>query len=129
MVREINKNELEELEKKQKDIINNAGDLEAIEIESKIGKYYARIGDFTKAVKSFDIIVSKPKAGAGRKIDACFDKAKVYLFTADVVNLKQVLTEVSKLIDSDGDWDRRNKLKVCDYKYHVYYRFPNLCFV
>lgn len=113
-MRTKNEEEITLLEKKLEDTIKNAGDLEVIDVISSKGRFYARLGDWSKANELFDSILAKDKdkAGSGRKIDAQLDKAKIALFKADIVAFKSTLSEVSKLVEKGGDWDRRNKLKV-----------------
>lgn len=112
-----NNKEMEALTAKYDDAIKNSGDLEILDITSNRGKNYSRMGEWQRALAEFDAIIVKDKTTAGRKIDAHFEKAKISLFNADIEAFKTILADASKLIESGGDWDRRNKLKF----YHSIY--------
>lgn len=46
------------------------------------GRFFSRIGDWKSAHVEFDKIIAKEKAGSGRKIDASFEKLKIFLFNS-----------------------------------------------
>ena len=97
--RQANATELSELEKKQTEIVTSEGDVEVrvlqlfvcvpfvnnsqlLDFYLKQGRYFARIGEWAQANKSYDAILNKAKVTSGRKIDAHFEKAKIALFNS-----------------------------------------------
>mmetsp|Transcript_16013 Transcript_16013/g.14477 ORF Transcript_16013/g.14477 Transcript_16013/m.14477 type:complete len:397 (-) Transcript_16013:1012-2202(-) len=114
--------QLKVLADKQEEIVKNSGDIELLDIISNKGKYFARVGDWINAIACYDEIIAKPKAGSGRKIDAYFGKTRIALFNSDISLVKSLLADTTKLIESGGDWDRRNKLKVYEAMYSMLVR-------
>lgn len=101
-----------EITLKIEDAVKNAGDTEVIEGYFQQGKHQAAIGDFLAANATFDLILSKPKATTGKRIDSYMEQAKIALFCLDTKALKGILASAKVLNESGGDWDRRNRLKI-----------------
>lgn len=80
-------------------------------------RYFAKIGDFHLAEKTYDEILLKPKTVTGRKIDANMEKARVAFFQLDATKLKASIDEAKRLNEIGGDWDRRNRLKIYESLY------------
>jgi len=113
------KNEKEALDTEAKiaDAKINAGDSEVLELMSTKALYLTKIGSWNEAYAAFDAIISKPKVGAGKKIDATMAKARIALFSLDIPKLKELISEAKRLNEAGGDWDRRNRLKVYEAMY------------
>ena len=62
-------------------------------------------------MEAYELALSK-QAGLGSKIDLRLSMIRVGLFHADFASVSQGIEKTRELIESGGDWDRRNRLKV-----------------
>jgi 26S proteasome regulatory subunit N7 len=82
-------------------------------------RFMSKVGDWTDSIAAYDEIFKRTKLSTGKKIDAAMEKARISLFLMDFKQLKLLIAEAKKYIDSGGDWDRRNRLKVYEAIYLI----------
>lgn len=108
---EKNKQQVEEYDRKLKDAEENEGDSEISELLRNKAMYFVRIGDKERALSALEIAIEKT-AGLGAKIDLVLAIVRIGLFFSDIHLVTTNITRANNFIDSGGDWDRRNRLKV-----------------
>ena len=118
-MRAANDAEQTALDAKLDEATRNAGDMEILDALFDLARFFARIGDQTKAVAANDVIGARPKVSAGKKVDAVMNKIRISLFYLDVVAAKEQLAEAKKLAETGGDWDRNNRLAVYEAVYFM----------
>jgi 26S proteasome regulatory subunit N7 len=64
-----------------------------------------------KALEAYEYALSK-QAGLGSKIDLRLSMIRVGFFHADYACISSNIDKAKVLVESGGDWDRRNRLKV-----------------
>jgi 26S proteasome regulatory subunit N7 len=82
-------------------------------------RFMSKVGNWTDSIAAYDEIFKRTKLSTGKKIDAAMEKARISLFLMDFKQLKLLIAEAKKYIDSGGDWDRRNRLKVYEAIYLI----------
>nr|XP_018266666.1 26S proteasome regulatory subunit N7 [Kwoniella dejecticola CBS 10117]OBR88824.1 26S proteasome regulatory subunit N7 [Kwoniella dejecticola CBS 10117] len=113
-----NNEKLEEFEKKLKDAEENQGDSEISETLREKAMYLTRIGDKERAIPAIENALEKT-AGLGARIDLVLAIVRIGLFVQDTQLVITNITRANDLIDSGGDWDRRNRLKVYRAVHHL----------
>lgn len=111
-MRVANAAELEKFDVQQAEASTRGGDMEIIESLIARARFLTRTGEWSAAYAVYDDILSRPKTVTGKKLDAMMEKCRIALFQSDIVRLKVLLPETKKAIETGGDWDRRNRLKV-----------------
>nr|ODN87638.1 26S proteasome regulatory subunit N7 [Cryptococcus depauperatus CBS 7841] len=106
-----NMEQLEEFEKKLKEAEENEGNSEISELLRNKAMYLARIGDKERALPALETALEKT-AGLGARIDLVLAIVRIGLFFSDISLVTNNITRAAEFIDSGGDWDRRNRLKV-----------------
>ncbi|KAI9834093.1 MAG: hypothetical protein M1819_003378 [Sarea resinae] len=105
-----NEKELEGIQKEEDDAEENAGDTEIQAARGKRAEFWARVGDKDKAISSYESVLEK--AGIlGTKIDVVLAIIRMGIFFGDKFLVKRSIERAKSLVDSGGDWDRRNRLK------------------
>ncbi|ORY34218.1 26S proteasome subunit RPN7-domain-containing protein [Naematelia encephala] len=115
---EKNEKELSTIDEKLKDAEENLGESEISELLRSKAMYLCRIGDKEKALPALEKALEKT-AGLGARIDLVLAMVRMGLFYADTQLVTANITRASDLIDSGGDWDRRNRLKVYRALHHL----------
>ncbi|KAF2463105.1 26S proteasome regulatory subunit RPN7 [Lindgomyces ingoldianus] len=105
-----NEKELEAIQKEEDEAAEKAGETEVQAARGKRAEYYTRIGDKEKAIASFEAVFEKTGI-LGTKIDLVLAIIRIGLFFGDKVLVKKTVERASALVESGGDWDRRNRLK------------------
>ena len=105
-----NEEELAAIQKEEDDAVENAGETELQAARGKRAELYARIGDKEKAIEEFEKLFEKTSI-LGTKIDIVLAIIRVGLFFDDKLLVKKNVDRASQLVESGGDWDRRNRLK------------------
>ncbi|KAF1912155.1 26S proteasome subunit RPN7-domain-containing protein [Ampelomyces quisqualis] len=105
-----NERELEAIQKEEDEAAEKAGDTEVQAARGKRAELYNRIGDKDKAISSYEAIFEKTGI-LGTKIDLVLAIIRVALFFGDRVLAKKSIDRAGALVESGGDWDRRNRLK------------------
>ncbi|KAL9113948.1 MAG: hypothetical protein Q9227_002082 [Pyrenula ochraceoflavens] len=109
-LREDNEKELASIQKEEDEAVEAAGDTEIQAARSKRAELYARIGDKDKAVNAYEDVFEKTGI-LGTKIDIVLAIIRVGLFFGDKLFVKKNIERANMLVESGGDWDRRNRLK------------------
>ncbi|CAD6572102.1 MAG: tunicamycin resistance protein [Tremellales sp. Tagirdzhanova-0007] len=115
---EKNVTKLTGIEEKLKDAEENLGESEISELLRSKAMYLCRIGDKDNAISALDTALEKT-AGLGARIDLVLAIVRVGLFYSDVELVTTNITRATDLIDSGGDWDRRNRLKIYRAIHHL----------
>lgn len=109
-LKEKNVAKITELEETIKKAEEDEEESNAIEGWTKLGHYYAEIGNREKAVSTLRK-AHEITSGPGSKIDILLTIIRVGLFFDDKAFVKKELDAVKLLIDRGGDWERRNRFK------------------
>ncbi|PGH11039.1 hypothetical protein AJ79_05081 [Helicocarpus griseus UAMH5409] len=107
---EENKKELDTLQKEEDDAAEAAGDTEVQAARGKRAEFWARVGDKDKAVAAYEAVFEKTGI-LGTKIDLVLAIIRIGLFFGDKQFVKKNVERANALVESGGDWDRRNRLK------------------
>jgi len=118
-MREQNEKDMQKVEEKHRDAVENAGDMEVLDSLFEKARLYLKIGDVENAFTAYDTILKRDKTTTGKKIDAMMEKSRMALFQMDMKRLKDCIAEAKKMIEAGGDWDRRNRLKVYEALYLI----------
>ncbi|KAK8015054.1 putative RPN7-subunit of the regulatory particle of the proteasome [Apiospora arundinis] len=105
-----NDKELETFQKEEDDAVEQAGDTEIMAARGKRAEYFAKIGDKDKAITAYEDLSEKTGI-LGTKIDIVLAIIRLGLFYGDKVLVKKHVARAKALVESGGDWDRRNRLK------------------
>ncbi|KAF2621174.1 PCI-domain-containing protein [Macroventuria anomochaeta] len=105
-----NEKELEAIQKEEDEAAEKAGETEVQAARGKRAELYNRIGDKDKAIASYEAMFEKTGI-LGTKIDLVLAIIRVALFFGDKVLAKKTIERATALVESGGDWDRRNRLK------------------
>ncbi|KAI0026147.1 26S proteasome subunit RPN7-domain-containing protein [Xylariomycetidae sp. FL0641] len=105
-----NDKELEEIEKEEAEAVEKAGDTEVIAARGKRAELFAKIGDKDRAIAAYEDVFEKTGI-LGTKIDLVLAIIRMGLFYGDRALVKKHIARAKTLVDSGGDWDRRNRLK------------------
>ncbi|KAK0255313.1 hypothetical protein B0A54_03205 [Friedmanniomyces endolithicus] len=105
-----NEKELAAIAKEEEDATERAGETELLAAQSKRAELYARIGDKDAALAEFEKLFDKTGVLA-IKIDIVLAIIRIALFFDDKLLSRHNIARATTLVDSGGDWDRRNRLK------------------
>ncbi|KAK3955198.1 26S proteasome subunit RPN7-domain-containing protein [Pseudoneurospora amorphoporcata] len=105
-----NEKELEEFQKEEDEAVEKAGDTEIQAAKGKRAEFWARVGDKEKAIAAHQDLLEKTGI-LGTKIDLVLAIIRLGLFFGDKQLVQKTVERAKSLIESGGDWDRRNRLK------------------
>ncbi|KAI1268175.1 26S proteasome subunit RPN7-domain-containing protein [Xylariaceae sp. FL1019] len=105
-----NDTELEEIQKEEEEAVEKAGDTEIAAARGKRAEFFAKIGDKDKAIAAYEDLLEKTGI-LGTKIDISLAIIRTGLFFGDRPLVKKHVVTAKALVESGGDWDRRNRLK------------------
>ncbi|EHY55425.1 proteasome regulatory particle subunit [Exophiala dermatitidis] len=105
-----NEKELEEYQKEEEEAEEKAGETEVQAARSKRAEFWARVGDKDKAIAAYETVFDKT-GPLGTKIDIVLAIIRIGLFFNDKAFVKKQVERADILVESGGDWDRRNRLK------------------
>ncbi|AEO64058.1 32edcf41-e506-4306-ab38-cc610fa06c07 [Thermothielavioides terrestris] len=105
-----NDRELEEFQKEEEEAVEKAGDTEIQAARGKRAEFWARVGDKEKAIAAYEDVFEKTGV-LGTKIDLVLAIIRMGLFYGDKHLVKKHVERAKTLVESGGDWDRRNRLK------------------
>ncbi|PFH60593.1 hypothetical protein XA68_10694 [Ophiocordyceps unilateralis] len=124
-LKEENDKELAELQKEEDEAVEQAGDTEVMAAKGKRAEFWARVGDKDKAIAAYESVFEKTGI-LGTKIDLVLAIIRMALFYGDKALVKKHVERAKTLVDSGGDWDRRNRLKAYEGLYLLTVRSYNL---
>lgn len=117
---EVNAAKLAHLDARIKDAQDNLGDVEVREGLLAKCEHFARIGDLDACIRFNEECFNKTLA-AGPKLDLCFQRIRLGIaFSSNDIAAKGI-TDAHRML-KDGDWERRNRLKVYEGLYYVFIR-------
>jgi len=105
-----NDEELATIQKEETDALEKAGETEVQSAQGKRAGFFARIGDKDKALDEYEKLFEKTGI-LGSKIDIVLAIIRLGLFFDDKMLVKKNIERAQQLVESGGDWDRRNRLK------------------
>ena len=123
-----NEQELETFRKEEEEAAEKAGDTEVQAAKGKRAEFWARVGDKVqylywinlfenansrlqeKAISSHEAVFEKTGV-LGTKIDLVLAIIRIGIFFGDKISVKKNVDRAKALVESGGDWDRRNRLK------------------
>ncbi|KAF4554410.1 26S proteasome subunit RPN7-like protein [Elsinoe fawcettii] len=105
-----NEKELEAIKKEEEEAVEKAGETEVQNAKGKQAEFYTRIGDKEGALAAFEALLEKTGILAS-KIDIVLAIIRIGLFFDDKLLVKRSVERATTLVESGGDWDRRNRLK------------------
>ncbi|KAI9742980.1 MAG: hypothetical protein M1818_003275 [Claussenomyces sp. TS43310] len=117
--------ELEGYKKEAEEAEEQAGDTEVQAARGKRAEFWARVGDKDKAITAYEELFEKTGI-LGTKIDLVLAIIRMALFYGDKLLVKKHIERAKTLVDSGGDWDRRNRLKAYQGLYLLTVRSYNL---
>ncbi|KAF9034622.1 26S proteasome subunit RPN7-domain-containing protein [Panaeolus papilionaceus] len=106
-----NAEELKKLDERLEEAQKIEGESEISDALKARANYLTRIGDKDKAIAAQNLALEKTP-GLGSRIDIVLTLARIGFFFGDNDLVTGSMEKAEKLIDSGGDWDRRNRLKV-----------------
>lgn len=146
-LKEDNDSELAAIQKEEDDAVENAGDVEVMAARGKRAEFWAKVGDKAsfpmslsaqtkhlltlscplqeKAIAAYEDLFEKTSI-LGTKIDLVLALIRVGLFFGDKLLVRKYVDRAKSLVESGGDWDRRNRLKAYEGLYLLMVRSYNL---
>eukprot|EP01061_Rhynchopus_euleeides_P046352 TRINITY_DN8753_c0_g2_i1.p1 TRINITY_DN8753_c0_g2~~TRINITY_DN8753_c0_g2_i1.p1 ORF type:complete len:417 (+),score=195.15 TRINITY_DN8753_c0_g2_i1:53-1252(+) len=114
-----NTKKLDELVKKLADAEENYGETEVREVIIEQANYCAKIGDKDACLKYNKQALETGKVGLGPKLDLAFQRIRLGYSFNDPELIQKAIDESHELLLMEGDWERRNRLKVYEAVYLV----------
>eukprot|EP01065_Artemidia_motanka_P030891 TRINITY_DN37051_c0_g1_i1.p1 TRINITY_DN37051_c0_g1~~TRINITY_DN37051_c0_g1_i1.p1 ORF type:complete len:407 (+),score=181.44 TRINITY_DN37051_c0_g1_i1:75-1295(+) len=103
---------LAELDEQRKEAEEQGGDEEVRGVVMQKCDIYARVGDKESTVKANREAIGIGKVGLGPKLDFEFQRIRLGLAFNDNDLIQEGLDASHELLKTEGDWERRNRLKV-----------------
>ena len=104
--------EIKKFDEKILDAETNLGDTEVRDAIFDKANFYKKVGDFDNAIKIYDLALKK-SVGVSKRLEVQFTLLQIYLTKRDLVNIKASIDKCKKFLEEGGDWEGKNKLKVC----------------
>ncbi|CAG8974150.1 hypothetical protein HYALB_00002788 [Hymenoscyphus albidus] len=120
-----NDEELEGFKKEEEEAEEKAGDTEVQAARGKRAEFWARVGDKDQAIAAYEEVFEKTGV-LGTKIDLVLAIIRMGLFYGDKLLVTKQVDRAKALVESGGDWDRRNRLKAYQGLYLLTTRSYNL---
>jgi len=117
-MKDENKKKLSELEEKIEDAEKNQGETEIRDAMLAKAEFLCKIGEKDDALTAFRLTFEKT-VSLGMKLDLIFHQIRIGLFYMDHDLITRNLEKAQELIESGGDWDRKNRLKVYNGLYQM----------
>ncbi|KAF7547879.1 hypothetical protein G7046_g8873 [Stylonectria norvegica] len=105
-LKEDNDAELAGFDKEEEEAEEQAGDTEIMAVKGKRAEFWAR----DKSISAYESAFEKTGI-LGAKIDLVLAIIRMGLFYGDKPLVKKHVERAKTLVDTGGDWDRRNRLK------------------
>ncbi|KAL1901656.1 proteasome regulatory particle subunit [Ceratocystis pirilliformis] len=117
--------ELEGYKNEEEEAVEKAGDIEIVAASGKRAEFWARVGDKDRAIAAYEEVIEKTGM-LGTKIDIVLAIIRMGLFFGDKALVKKHVSRAKTLVESGGDWDRRNRLKAYEGVHLLTVRSHNL---
>jgi len=105
-----NEEELKTFDIEEEEALEKAGEVEVLQAKGKRAEFWAKVGDKDKSISGFEAVFEKTGI-LGTKIDIVLAIIRIGLFFGDRALVKKQIERARTLVESGGDWDRRNRLK------------------
>ncbi|TVY83662.1 putative 26S proteasome regulatory subunit rpn7 [Lachnellula suecica] len=105
-----NDEELDGFKKEEEEAAEKAGETEVQAARGKRAEFWARVGDKDRSIAAYEEVFEKTGV-LGTKIDLVLAIIRMGLFYGDKLLVKKHVDRAKTLVESGGDWDRRNRLK------------------
>ncbi|RKF60303.1 putative 26S proteasome regulatory subunit rpn7 [Golovinomyces cichoracearum] len=105
-----NEEALKKIMNEEKEAAEKAGDTEVQAATGQRAEYLAMIGDKERAITAYEELFEKTGV-LGTKIDIVLAIIRMGIFYGDKRLVKDQVDRAQILVESGGDWDRRNRLK------------------
>lgn len=102
------------------DARENRGQVEIMDAQLELASHAVMSGTPEEALGYWNAIDFK-NLTSGKKIDSFMERARLGLMWDNAKMMKESLAEADRLLETGGDWDRRNRLKI----YHGVYAMMN----
>ncbi|EOD49252.1 putative proteasome regulatory particle subunit protein [Neofusicoccum parvum UCRNP2] len=113
-----NEKELEAIQKEEDEAVEKAGETEIQTARGKRAEFWTRVGDKDKAIAAYETVFENTGI-LGTKIDIVLAIIRIGLFFGDKILVKKSVERATALVESGGDWDRRNRLKAYSGLHHL----------
>ena len=114
-----NEETLAKLEAAEVEAAENAGDMEVQDARLAKARHFSQTGQWELAVTAYKALINGKKVSGGKKIDATFEIIRIALWNNDTAKLKSAIADAKVLVETGGDWDRRNRLKTYEALYLI----------
>ncbi|KAF8533578.1 26S proteasome subunit RPN7-domain-containing protein [Trichophaea hybrida] len=105
-----NDDELNGYDQELKEAEEKAGESEIVAAMGKKAEFWARVVDKEKSLAAYEELLTKT-ASTGAKIDIVLAMIRIQMFFDDKHGVAKNIERAQRLVESGGDWDRRNRLK------------------
>lgn len=105
-----NDEELDGFQKEEDEAVEKAGETEIQAARGKRAEFWARVGDKEKSIAAYEAVFENTGV-LGTKIDLVLAIVRMGLFYGDKLLVKKHVDRAKALVETGGDWDRRNRLK------------------
>ncbi|EPZ30991.1 26S proteasome non-ATPase regulatory subunit 6-like protein [Rozella allomycis CSF55] len=106
-----NETDLKNCEEKKIDAEKNLGDTEVLDAMILKADYLCQIGDKDGAIAAYAAVAEKT-GSLGTKLDVAFSQIRLGFLYSDAELINKNIEKAKSLLESGGDWDRKNRLKV-----------------
>ncbi|KAI9295045.1 PCI-domain-containing protein [Neoconidiobolus thromboides FSU 785] len=106
-----NEEKIKEFEVKMEEAKESEGETEIIDVLSKKADYKAKIGEKEEAIAAYQELYEKGLT-IGQRLDILFSLMRIGFFFNEPSLLATNIEKAKELLETGGDWDRRNRLKV-----------------
>lgn len=103
--------ELALLEQRLEEAEEKYGDVEVREVLLTKANFYCRIGEVNSAVEAYEVAFGKT-VGIGGQIDILLTIIRLGFVYGDKELIKKYMARAEERLETGGDWERRNKMKV-----------------
>lgn len=123
-MRAENAAEIAKLEAKKADAEESLGETEVKDVQLELSKFYHKIGNKDECLKHLETLstVHEKQLGFGAKLDVAFQRIRLGFAFGDKTLIKANITTAAEILKNEGDWERRNRLKVYEGLYSVLVR-------
>ena len=109
---------IDELKKKMEEDVDGLEEVDKATYIFEIGKIYKESKNFEKALEQFKETISQTQS-FNTKIDCIFEIMHIGLQEKNLDLIKEYLTKCKDLLKDEGDWEKKNRLKVYEGLYLI----------
>lgn len=113
-MRKENTKKMTELDDKITEVEKNMGDEEVRDAMLAKADYLANIGDKELAWEAYEAVQAKTPS-VNHKLTIAFCKMRLEILYGNWVAVKGLIATARELCDKGGDWEKKNRLMVCNH--------------